>query len=317
MKFPSIKDIQYAFTLSKTEENDIDSEIYLNKIIGTKTNNQSFSGNNEYKVYTLEKIKSILEMNNFPEEIIEKINTNIIMPKVWESVYLFKSKMKLIGKKRNNPVNNENRINEEKEDKKKGRTSLENNDDRVGIHSKDSPDNIIKKCKALFFSCVIDYIQKYLNDNKIKYKEKIKLLKLDYTKYVIRIKKEIELELLDKPLKDIASLEISSRYRANKDKDLNKKIIEKVIDDEKGNDKIIKLLNMSFSDWIDIFTMKKNLDDSFEFFGLQSAFRIMGDKNDDIYLSKFIFYLFNYKAWFKNKKGRNRSNNDIDTSINK
>ena len=159
MKFPSIKDIQYAFTLSKTEENDIDSEIYLNKIICTKTNNQSFSGNNEYKVYTLEKIKSILEMNNFPEEIIEKINTNIIMPKVWESVYLFKSKMKLIGKKRNNPVNNENRINEEKEDKKKGRIPLENDDDRVRIHGKDSPDNIIKKCKALFFSCVIDYIQ--------------------------------------------------------------------------------------------------------------------------------------------------------------
>ena len=100
MKFPSIKDIQYAFTLSKTEENDIDSEIYLNKIICTKKNNQSFSGNNEYKVYTLEKIKSILEMNNFPEEIIEKININIIMPKVWECVYLFKSKMKLIGKKK-------------------------------------------------------------------------------------------------------------------------------------------------------------------------------------------------------------------------
>ena len=42
---------------------------------------------------------------------------------------------------------------------------------------------------------------------------------------------------------------------------MNKKIIEKVIDDEKGNDKIIKLLNMSFSEWIDIFTMKKNLDE--------------------------------------------------------
>ena len=93
---------------------------------------------------------------------------------------------------------------------------------------------------------------------------------------VNRLKKEIELELLDKPLKDIASLETSKRYRANKDKDLNKKIIEKVIDDEKGNDKIIKLLNMSFSEWIDIFTMKKNLDDSFEFFGLQSALRNMG-----------------------------------------
>ena len=269
-------------------------------------------------MYTLKKIKSILEMNNFPKEIIEKINTNIIMSKVWESVYLFKSKMKLIGKKRTNSGNNENRINEEKEEKKRGRISLENDDERVGTHNKDSPDNIIKKCKALFFSCVIDYIQKYLNDNKIKYKEKIKLLKLDYTKYVKRKKKEIELELLDKPLKDLVSLETSSRYKANKDKDLNKKIIEKVIDDEKGNDKIIKLLNMNFSDWIDIFTMKKNLDDSFEFFGLQSALRIMGDKNDDIYLSKFIFYLFNYKAWFKNKKGRrNKSCNEIDTSINK
>ena len=76
----------------------------------------------------------------------------------------------------------------------------------------------------------------------------------------------------------MASLETSKRYRANKDKDLNKKIIEKVIDDEKGNDKIIKLLNMSFSEWIDIFTMKKNFDDSFEFFGLQSALRNMGNK---------------------------------------
>ena len=46
--------------------------------------------------------------------------------------------------------------------------------------------------------------------------------------------------------------------------------------------------------------------------------RNMGNKNDDIYLSKFIFYLFNYKAWFKNKKGRrNKSCNEIDTSINK
>ena len=35
-------------------------------------------------MYTLKKIKSILEMNNFPKEIIEKINTNIIMSKVWE-----------------------------------------------------------------------------------------------------------------------------------------------------------------------------------------------------------------------------------------
>ena len=119
-------------------------------------------------MYTLKKIKSILEMNNFPKEIIEKINTNIIMSKVWESVYLFKSKMKLIGKKRTNSGNNENRINEEKEEKKRGRISLENDDERVGTHNKDSPDNIIKKCKALFFSCVIDYIQKYLNDNKIK-----------------------------------------------------------------------------------------------------------------------------------------------------
>ena len=269
-------------------------------------------------MYTLKKIKSILEINNFPKEIIEKINTNILMSKVLESVYLFKSKMKLIGKKRTNSGNNENRINEEKEEKKRGRISLENDDERVGTHNKDSPDNIIKKCKALFFSCVIDYIQKYLNDNKIKYKKEIKLLKLNYTKYVNRLKKEIELELLEKPLKDVASLETSSRYRANKDKDLNKKKIEKVIDDEKGNDKIIKLLNMSFSEWIDIFTMKKNFDDSFEFFGLQSALRNMGNKNDDIYLSKFIFYLFNYKAWFKNKKGRrNKSCDEIDTSINK
>ena len=33
--------------------------------------------------------------------------------------------------------------------------------DDIGIHKKDSSDNIIKKCKAIFFSCVIKYIQNY------------------------------------------------------------------------------------------------------------------------------------------------------------
>ena len=99
-------------------------------------------------------------------------------------------------------------------------------------HKKDCPDNIIKKIKAFLFSSVIEYVQDYININKIKINEKIKLLTLDY-KNVNKLEKKFNLEILNQPLKDLISRKISSKYKSHQD--FNKNIIKKVLDEEKNN----------------------------------------------------------------------------------
>ena len=63
---------------------------------------------------------------------------------------------------------------------------------------------------------------------------------------------------------------------------------------------------MTFEKWINVFTLKNHFD--FKFDGLQKTFEKILEKNnaDDKYFSRLVFYLYNYKKYFENKKGRNR-----------
>ena len=292
--------------LEEVEEEDFQIINYEENqnIIQPSINNEENENNDRKQIYNIQDIISILKKNKFPETIINKINKDIITNKDKESVYLFESR-KLKRKYENK--NKENlKENKSKNKIKKGRKMKDGDD--IGIHKKDSSDNIIKKCKAIFFSCVIKYIQNYINQYKNPNSKEIKLLKLNYSKYVNRLKKDIDLELLEKSLKDLASFETSSRYRSNDDKQWNKKIIDKVYENEKDNIKIMNLLNMSFGEWIDYFTLKNELDKDFEFNELKSTLEKIAKNNNEIYFSRLILYLYNYKRWFKNKKGRNRSN---------
>ena len=110
-------------------------------------------------------------------------------------------------------------------------------------------------------------------------------------------------------LKDIVSKDISSKYKTKlQDKNYNKNIINEIIQNEENNEKLMNLLNMTFSDWIDIFTYKIENEYNKEYNLLQAALDKIKDKNnnDKEYLSKLIFYLYNYKRWFESKKGRSR-----------
>ena len=139
-------------------------------------------------------------------------------------------------------------------------------------------------------------------------KEKIKLLTLDY-KNVNSLEKKFNLKILKEPLKDLISREISSRYRAYKDKYWNRNIINKVLDKEENNDKINSLLNMSFGKWIDIFTYKQKWEYNIELKGIKPFLEKIQKENDSHYFSKVIFYLFNYQKWFLHKKGRKQKEN--------
>ena len=127
------------------------------------------------------------------------------------------------------------------------------------------------------------------------------MLRLDY-KYINNLKKEDNIKVLNEPLRNIVSLDTSSRYANYQDKSWNKKIIQKILD--KNDEKINSLLNLSFSTWIDIFTYRQKWENNIQFYKIKNYLEKIQDENDSEYFSKFIFYLFNYQRWFLHKKGR-------------
>ena len=153
----------------------------------------------------------------------------------------------------------------------------------------------------------MEYISRFINNFKTNKKEKFELLKLDYGQYINNLKKENELALFNMTLKDLASLETSKKYILNKDPEINKKNVSNLLKKEvRNNNKVIEnFLNMNFGEWIDIFTLKKKVDNDFEFNGLHDCLESISNESDEEYYSRFVFYLYNYKNWFKNKKGRN------------
>ena len=185
-------------------------------------------------------------------------------------------------------------------------------------HNKYSPDNIIKGIKSRIF----EYPIKFLNNMLEKYKEPNRdlLLKLDY-KYINKVNKKFDLEYLNMPLKHLFSNEVSFKVKQKlKDKDYNKNTIERIIQIETDKT-VLFALNMKFNDWLDLFTLKKNVIDIVidydvdpndidykkienNLIKVDNLLNIMLDNNKDEYFSLFTLYLFNYKRWFSIKKGR-------------
>ena len=263
---------------------------------------------------SFELIFEILKKINYPIEKIKEIKEDIITKKDIENIWIFQIKTKKEKNEKSHIKKRETKATAKKKETNKnkevkyGRKSLNSSDTIQGNHKKDCPDNIIKKIKAFLFSSVIEYVQEYININKINMNEKIKLLTLDY-KNVNKLEKEFNLKILKEPLKALISREISSRYRSHKDKYWNRNIINKVLDKEENNDKINSLLNMRFGQWIDIFTYKKKWEHNIQFKGIKPFLEKIQKNNDAQYFSKVIFYLFNYQKWFLHKKGRKQNEN--------
>ena len=132
--------------------------------------------------------------------------------------------------------------------------------------------------------------------------------KLDYKKNVDSLKKDEEMKLFNMPLKDVVSLEISSKYSLTDDKKINKQKMKIILEEEKDNQMLNYLLNMKFGDWIDVFTFQMEINSKFKFNGIENILNSLYKNEKDEYFSRFIFYLFNYKNWFLNKKGRKPKN---------
>ena len=227
--------------------------------------------------------------------------------------------MKYIKKKRKRRTKSEMNLVKELEKntpkitKLKGRVTNEdkNNNNKNSLHNKNCTDNIIKKVKRIFFGYSLKTVNSLINKYKTDENKNYTLLKIDY-KIVDRLKKEVDLNLLNMPLKLLLSQNISSKYKAPSDK--NKLIIEDLLKDEKDNEVINHIMNLTFMKWIDMFRNKKEVKingNNIKFEGIDDVLNTIRNKNKEKgYFSNFIYLLYGYEKWFDNKTGRTRKEKD-------
>ena len=226
-----------------------------------------------------------------------------------------------------------------KEQKKLGRKKK--NDLTIGLHNRNSEDNLIKKIKGkiiyfllIFVNLILnsslgerkkkEYVKFMKNEQNYKNIEKEDLIKdLDYQKIVNETKKERNIEFLKMTLKDFLSLEISPKYKTLSPYS-NRNIINEIIENEKENEIIMFVLKeLTLGDYIDIFTYKKELSDfghleEEEYKQIMAKFTRVDDllkeiaisSEDNNYFSIFTSLLYNYERWFFIKKERKRNNNN-------
>jgi len=199
-------------------------------------------------------------------------------------------------------------------------------------HTRMDSDNIIKKIKALLFKNILAFLNNLFNYTTL---NNIRLLKLD-SKYVNQLNSIFELNLIGMKLKELLSLEVSSKIK-KKGKKYNQQILEKIenkniwMKDEKDYDTLMFILNLTFRDWLNLFTGKQNFRDLAEYYyvnessidiniieksfvGINEVLPKLKDnfnfikESDEKYFANFIFFLFNYERWFLIKKPRKKIN---------
>ena len=281
-------------------------------------------------LYSFDDIKENIFMNiDYKEKFNFDVNNIFIKDEKLEEPYLNKKRKRdsdFIDSDLNKMFEKEKLQNYGQENKtKRGRKAK----DGFGwVHGRMSPDNIIKKIKAEFFKYMILFLNAIIktttsegNDNEI--------YKLDY-RFINQLNREIDLKFLNMLLKDLFSLNVSPKYR-KVTPETNKIKIEKILNE--SQDEAVKFVfNMTFRDWLDVFSYKKTVkellneknvnDDDIckkieaNLVRVDDLLNEMAKKENKYYFSNFTFYLYNYEIWFFKKKGRKskKKNDQMENS---
>lgn len=289
----------------KTEKNQLFKD---DSILKNDVNNKV---EDSYKLYSFEEIKQIFQINDF-SDIIEKFKDF--------NFCLCNKKRKKGNSDEIEGVDEQNIICEEKKNSKRGRKCDGKNIREE--HNKMSPDNIIKKIKSKIILYLVKFMNQMIDKNE---KEKNKFYKLNY-KFINQLKRNKDLQLLKMKIEELLSMKISPKYK-KLGSDFNKNLIMKIKNKTqyvKDYNSIIFILNLKFEEWISLFTYKKTINEIIiekeldakdiniekmqeSLIGVDQILRKM-TKENDLFFSYFIFFLYNYEAWFFAKSGRTKKN---------
>ena len=282
------------------------------KTLNNASNENNFTENiqNRPKFYNYKNIYSKLKEAKF--NLLDNFKTD----KTIEEEEKEEIEINRIGRKRNRKSDEKTNTNTYGKGRKKG------NDETIRNHNKYTPDNIIKKIKAKFIENLLLFVNILLSIYKGVENQKI-LKDLDY-KYINNLNKVADLQMLDMPIKDLLSQDVSAKFSSLK-KDFNKTIIDYVLDKNNDNEILKFVFKMTFREWINIYTLKKKVSEienasdetrktiEEKLPKLESLLNVIYENNDkdNQYLSYFIFYLFNYENWFFNKRERKKRKQKI------
>lgn len=187
----------------------------------------------------------------------EKKNKKRVKPKTKSTDYKTFNKIEITNKKKEI-------IFSIKKMKKKGRYRKNQiiTKKKYKTHTKYDKDNIIIKIKRNLYNHSLELVNTLLknsNDNKI---NKI-ILRKNNNAIIIASKKEKNNDLLEKPIKDILSTKVSSKFTSLHE-DYNKDKIDLII--KQNNKEINEFLNKTFKEILDLYRKVKNDNDIYKDF---------------------------------------------------
>ena len=241
----------------------------------------SYSINTEDHLEEKEKLENIISNPQFQRQT-ESMNTSTFNP-------LMKKPKKKVEKKCGRKKKRDN-----SNTKSNSNSNIDSDNDP--LHDKFCEDNLMRRLKANLMDSILNFLNNNLNDNSIKFQKLHKDLN-------VNLKKDYNLTLMKRTIRDIFyNEEISKIYINNMCSNINKKIIEK-IEKEKVETKIIRILNMTFIDFIN--EIRDNHLDNF-FIKIKEKEIKNKANNIEQYMDKLKQLFANYEKYFENKKGRKR-----------
>ena len=184
-----------------------------------------------------------------------------------------------------------------KQDKKKGRKKI--SDIEKGVHDKNTDDNLIKRSINIIRKVILRFINKKISKT---YQKKVSLKNIGPTKNKIEDNKK----LLDTPIKEIFSANISKRFK-HFDGKYNERKIDQLLNEENESirGEFVSLFNLTFSDFLSYFIKGKDempplLD------GMETLDDILKQFEDKEYKEKFKNFVLKLESNIEGKKGRNR-----------
>ena len=192
------------------------------------------------------------------------------------------------------------------------------NDKSNRTHNKYSSDNLINSIYTKLNDSLLLFLNKlirsiYSIEQLNHFLSELKLPTIKASKVLMKNArtnnkgKVYNLNLLNLTIKDYISQNISPKT-INLPFDYNKKIIQKLLEDEENKDIFNFIFNeLKLEDWLDIYLYKKEIDNFIEI--RESLIRIDNTflemkKVDKLYLNCFTLMIYNYKRYFSNKEGR-------------
>ena len=318
----SINDVNTNYKTPEKKEQIKPNDINKNKIVLNK-NNLNENLNLEYNNNKIKAILCKLELN-------DNLKSNLELPNEEAEKSFEKLERKYKKKKLKDEKAEGNKVFSNL-GKKKYREEL-NQKNEENKHNKFFPSIILKEIKVFFFFNIFIFINNIAKNvayyqnleiiEKIKENKYKKLIKsLDYKSLKQDLKKDRNEKLLNMKLIDIiVENNISSKNKVKSN--WNKEIVDKIYNNGNCN-KVIKFaFELTYREWINIFTYKKELRDFPEaddeiinginanFVRIDKALNKKYGKKFDENFQSFLLFIYNYEEYFYVINGRSRRKKD-------